>query len=68
MTVEELRNVFKPQLDTGYPHLFYMLSDHSKEPPLKVYKISECDIESLIPKLAGYGYTGIYSNMPRFAR
>ena len=69
MTIEELRDWFKPQLETGYPHLFYMVMARYTESPrsrLEVHKISESDIESLIHKLDGYRYTGIYSLMPRF--
>jgi hypothetical protein len=67
MTLDELREIFKPQLDTGYLHLFYMVSDHSKEPRLRVHKCAESYLDSLATSLGQLAYTGIYSNMPRFA-
>jgi len=68
MTVKELRDIFKPQIDRAVPYLLYMFPTyHQKEPRtrLEIYKCKETDIKSLIPKLSErkHYYLG---NIPRF--
>ena len=68
MTLDELRDIFKPQIDTGNPHLFYMLARYKEghQPRMQVHKCAESDLESLTQDLYGYKYTGIFGSLPRF--
>jgi len=68
MTLDELREIFKPQLDRAVPYLLYMLPTHHQEEPrtrLEVYKCKETDIQSLIPKLSGREHY-LLGDIPRF--
>jgi hypothetical protein len=69
MTVEELREIFKPQIDTGCTLLFYIILARYKEEPrscMQVRKCAESDLESLTQDLYDYKYTGIFGGLPRF--
>jgi len=68
MTIDQLREIFKLQIDRAVPYLLHMLPTYHQEEPrtrLEIFKCKEIDIQSLIPKLSGRKHY-LLGDIPRF--
>ena len=68
MNIEDLRHIFKPQLDQiagSDVKLFYMLVDGEKK---LVDRHSADDLENLLTTLDNFQYNGSEGGIPRFVK
>lgn len=66
MTIDDLRRIFKEQLDRPTPEkLYYMLIENGTN---LVERTEKAELESLLPMLDNFIYTGSTGDMPRFTK
>ena len=65
MTVEDLKFIFKKQIDEGTEELYYMLVDGDYK---LVQRHLTNDMESLLPLLDNFIWDDTYETMPRFVK
>jgi hypothetical protein len=65
MTVEDLKFIFKKQIDEGTEELYYMLVDGDYK---LVQRHLANDMESLLPLLDNFIWDDTYETMPRFVK
>ena len=63
MTLDELRDIFKPQLAKGAQELFFMV--YKVEDGWSINRHRSSDLAKLLPKLEGLKFM-YYDIMPRF--
>jgi len=65
VTVEDLKFIFKKQIDEGTEELYYMLVDGDYK---LVQRHLANDMESLLPLLDNFIWDDTYETMPRFVK
>ena len=67
MTLEDLKHIFKTQIDSGIPNvlLWFMLTDGEHN---LIERHSSSDLEGLLPMLDSFQYAGSDAGMPRFVK
>ena len=67
MTLDDLKHIFKTQIDSGIPDvlLWFMLTDGEHN---LIERHSSSDLEGLLPMLSSFQYTGSEGRMPRFVK
>ena len=67
MTIDDLKHIFKTQIDSGIPDvlLWFMLTDGEHN---LIERHSSTDLEGLLPMLSSFQYAGNAANVPRFIK
>lgn len=65
MTEQELRALFKDQLETGAKKLYYILHEEGKT-DVKYQEIE--NIMAINDDILGYTFDGYYTNSPKFVK
>lgn len=67
MTLDDLKHIFKTQIDSGIPDvlLWFMLTDGEHN---AIERHSSSDLEGLLPMLSSFQYAGNEANVPRFVK
>jgi hypothetical protein len=65
MNLQDLEHIFKPQIDEGTTNLYFMLEDGDFR---VIERHSVDELESLLPMLDCFMYTGIEARIPRFVK
>jgi len=67
MTIDDLKYIFKAQLDSDIPDvlLWFMLTDGEHN---LIERHSSDDLEGLLPMLSSFQYVGKAADVPRFVK
>ena len=65
MILADLEHIFKPQIDEGTDNLYFMLIDGDYK---LIQRHMSTDLESLVPLLDNFQYSGTEAKMPRFSK
>jgi hypothetical protein len=65
MILADLEHIFKPQIDEGTDSLYFMLIDGDHK---LIQRHMSTDLESLVPLLDNFQYSGTEAKMPRFSK
>jgi hypothetical protein len=65
MILEDLEYIFKPQVNEGTTSLYYMLIDGDHK---LIQRHPADNIDTLLPMLDSFQYTGTVERLPRFSK
>jgi hypothetical protein len=65
MILEDLEHIFKPQIDEGTTSLYFMLIDGDYK---LIQRHMSTDLETLLPMLDSFQYSGTVARIPRFMK
>lgn len=66
MTLDDLKHIFKSQLEVG-GRLFFMLRD-GNEPRAVIERAEPTELEHIVSGLSAFTYAGTIAGMPRFVK